>query len=176
MRVVGHARRIALGEHLAGRVPSGEQRSEPLELRRDRLAAHQLELVDRIGPGGDADGVASAEERIRRRFEFSGAAVPLEVAFAEGGGARGPKVLAGGDQILVEAPFLDVQPVPDHPEGQSGDADDGQQDGNYWGHEQGIAAQRGQPLPYLASAAFWRSTPDSEQIVESQASTSAASS
>src|SRR6185436_16978423 len=41
---------------------------------------------------------------------------------------------------------------------------------------QGIAEQRGQPLPYFASAAFWRSTPDSEQIVDSQASTSAASS
>ncbi len=35
--------------------------------------------------------------------------------------------------------------------------------------------QRGQPLPYLARAASWRSTPESEQIVESHANTSAAS-
>jgi len=35
--------------------------------------------------------------------------------------------------------------------------------------------QRGQPLPYLASAAFSTSTPASEQMVESHARTSAAS-
>src|SRR5262249_23107719 len=87
---------------------------------------------------------------------------------------------ARGDDHLLDLPvesahrpFLPLDASPDDQEGDDGKED---QDGDArYAHEQGIRLQRGQPFPYLASAASSRSTPEIEQIVQSQARTSAAS-